>query len=117
MGKQKSLKNFYSYSLSKNFLISPTLNVILFESRYSRNGSAYFLEVLRMSLNSAIVISDFLLKKPLRFSNIFLYVEDVIYIESLILTRVPSFIMSFRISKRCFMSNFRDSDNSSLVGG
>src|SRR4030042_1088770 len=97
--------------------ISPILKVILFESRYSRNGSAYFLEVLRMSLNSAIVISDFLLKKPLRFSNIFLYVEDVIYIESLILTRVPSFIMSFRISKRCFMSNFRDSDNSSLVGG
>lgn len=49
--------------LSNNFLISPTLRVILFESRYSRIGRAYFLVVPRISLNSATVISGFLLKK------------------------------------------------------
>ena len=51
------------YFLRINFRTSPVLRVILFESRYSRKGRAYFLDVLSMSLNSAIVNSAFFEKK------------------------------------------------------
>lgn len=58
-------KRIKSHPFTKNFLASPTRIVILCVSRYSRIGRAYFREVLRMSLNSATVISFFLLKKSL----------------------------------------------------
>ena len=56
---KKDLIFLISY-FRRSFLISPILMVTLFESRYSRRGRAYFLVVLRTSLNSAMVISGFL---------------------------------------------------------